>query len=267
MQKTIETAHLIESLNQAILDNRTTLTQLASQVSSSPALLSNLLKGKVKSPNLSLVKRICDVLDLSYREVIYSTPLDFIKPGEEFNVILQRLMNEAAMSQSELSEITEFSKQYISQVFLSGKASVRFYDTVASLFGLSYNQITGKEEIDLEEVSKFFFPDDLKIYQYPILNDTQIGFIHDIDLSKLDEYKTKDSSESLDERGYFYKVKNCDNAFFHEGQLLGVKYPDNPEEFDHILVYNIKTHTVKIIDAKDITLYTEVVYRGTVIQM
>lgn len=98
MPSTIERSHLINTLTEGMEFTGRTITWLSAQVNSSPSIISKLLNGETKTPSLSLVKRICDVLELSYRDVLYDSPVDFIEVGESLSFILQRLIDEAALN-------------------------------------------------------------------------------------------------------------------------------------------------------------------------
>lgn len=266
MSSPIELKHIAESLTKGLHNKRKSLKALATIVGASSPVLSNLFSGKLKSnPNLSLVKKVCDELDLVYREVIYKSPSTHIKPGLEPNDILKILMNETALSNLDLSIMLGFSRQYISQVLKTGKGSTKFYDQAAAVFGLTYEQITGVSHINLDDVSTFFFENIKKEIDYPLLQDHHVGFIQET--YSLDSHNRKTSGVDLGEKGYFYKVPNDDSMYFIEGQILGIRFPDKPNETDHVIMYDIRTNIIHIVNAQEQHTFPNAVFRGTVVVM
>lgn len=252
MPSTVERPHLILALSAGLESKNKGITWLSQQVDSSPSIISKLLNGETKSPNLDLVKRICDLLELSYRDVLYDSPLDHIQSGQPLSVILQRLMDESALNIAELANKVDCSKQYVSKVLKDGKASNNFYEKVASLFGLTMEQILGNEPIDLIDVSEFYFSatqPEGQLYTYPVLSSNFIAVIGDLTIKKDDErFIFFESQIDLAELGYFYKTEQEYFPFYNAECTLSIQYPSTPEEGSHIIAYDILGQNIHIAE-------------------
>jgi len=157
MSATYSKEYLINSLNRHISNSGLTLAFLAEETGTQPSVLSKLLNGTILKPDLRLIKQLCGVLNLSYRDLLYDSPLDYLEVGSPFPYILARLADEAAIgNMTILSNELDVSKQYLNKVMHGEKPSDSFLSKAASYFGLTYDHITGKKRINLAKVSSFF---------------------------------------------------------------------------------------------------------------
>lgn len=259
MSTTIDQQHLSDAITSGLRTAGENYSWLSKQVDTTPSVLSKMISGITKNPDLGLVRRICEVLDLSYREVIYISPLSFIEEEQDFSLILQRLIDESAMNTAEFSKKICFSKQYISRLLSGDNPSDAFCQSLAMMFGLSFDQIKGKSRINLEEASTFYFNSKMGVkqsYKYPLLSCKYITVLHEVVLEKISSKFLYEKAESyLGSKGYFYEVEESFFPQYFIGCKIGVVYPAEPKKGDHIVLYLIPLQKLELAVVADEGLY------------